>query len=118
MTYSTLPSLKQTGLVSALSLSGLALVSLLGTSPSLAAAHPPDLSEVSAAEPVLVANLFRQIGDAIRSVGEIADTVNTVDSLLQQITGSGAAQSEPTTAPQSATPGTSPAPATAQSPGL
>ncbi|TVP65879.1 MAG: WD40 repeat domain-containing protein [Leptolyngbya sp. LCM1.Bin17] len=105
-------------MVRTLGLSGLALASLLGTSPSFAAAPAPDLNDVSASEPVLVANLFRQIGDAIRSVGEIADTVNTVDSLLQQITGSGAAQSEPPTAPQSATPGTSPAPATAQSPGL
>lgn len=117
MTYPIIPRLQQTGFVSALGLSGLALVSLLGTSPSQAVAQAPDRNDISTSEPVLVANFFRQIGDAIRSVGEIVETVNTVESLLEQITGSsGASQSETPTAPQSATSDTSPAPATAQPP--
>lgn len=93
-----------------LKLSGIMLVSLLGHSPSLAAT--PATAPVTESDSVVVANLFRQIGDAIRSVGEIVETVNTVDSLLQQITGddNGSPQSEPPTAPQVA----SPAPATAQ----
>ncbi|MGB3310489.1 MAG: hypothetical protein WBG32_06480 [Nodosilinea sp.] len=112
MTYPTLPSLKQPGLVSALSLSGLAIVSLLGTAPSLAAA-PAGPSE---SDPVLVANIFRQIGDAIRTVGEVVETVDTVDSLLQQMTGGSSSAPAPqtSTAPGSATPAASPTPATAQ----
>lgn len=114
MTYPIIPRPKQA--VPALGLAGLALASLLGTSPSLAAAPTPNRANPSASEPVRVANLFRRIGDAIRDVGEIVETANTVDSLLQQMTGgsSGASQSQPPTAPQATTPDTSPAPAAAQ----
>lgn len=95
------------------SLSMLALASLLGSLPSVAATQSPSPTVSYEADPVLVANIFRQIGDAVR---DAIDTVDTVDSIFDQITGgrNEAPQPEPPSAPQSATP--SPAPATAQSP--
>lgn len=97
-------------------LSGLALATLLGQSPSLAATQATAPATESESDSVVVANLFRQIGDAIRSVGEIVETVNTVDSLLQQITddGNGAPQTQPPTAPHATTPAAISDPATAQ----
>jgi len=62
---------------------------------------------------VLFANIFRQIGDAVRGATE---TVDSVDSLIEQITGGRSESPQPQSAPQSATPSASPVPATVQSP--
>jgi hypothetical protein len=64
---------------------------------------------INESDSVVVANIFRQIGDAIRDAGTIIETINSVDSFLQQI-GGGNPAPQPQAAPSSASPSTSPAP--------
>ncbi|MFH7243214.1 MAG: hypothetical protein ACHWZW_10225 [Spirulina sp.] len=92
-----------------LSLSGILLVSLLGHSPSVAAAQRTESASVTESDSVLVANIFRQIGDAIRDAGAVIETINTVDSFLQQIGGGNQA---PQAAPPAPAPSASSMPVT------
>jgi len=90
-----------------LGLPTLALASLLNTAPSLAA-QSSSQTVVAESDSVMVDNIFRQIGEAVRGITE---TVNTVDSLLQQVTGSGNGNNpapQPQSTPPSAAPSASP----------
>jgi len=89
-----------------LSLSGILLVSLLGHSSSLAATQMTESASIAESNSVLVSNIFRQIGDAIRGAGAVIETINTVDSFLQQMGGGNQA-------PQAAPPSASSSPSSA-----
>jgi hypothetical protein len=105
------------GLSITLSLPILALTSLLSSTPSLATTQFPQSPTPSESNPALMANIFRSIGDAVSGVGEVIETVNTVDSILQQMTGGDQApqpQAAPNASPSPATPPASRPSTTAQ----